>query len=111
MHEFYAPQVLLRRGSELLKHQWGIGGAGDRDRDVPVDREKLIAGYRKLIEKVGADKWAGIFSKIREKDVYRTFATTDDPDRATRKGDLTGRISISPGDDALRFVFRREPSG
>ena len=48
---FYAKKVLLRAGSELLKKQHGLTDQGRR-KDLLVARERLIAAYVKLIDRV-----------------------------------------------------------
>ena len=110
--EFYAPKVLLKAGSELLKPQWEIPGGGDHSKDLLVERGQLIAGYRRMIEKIGRDKWTGIFSKIDARKIG--FSVCEKPDRpfsGVRKGDLVMKVATGPGDDALRFVLRPDDKG
>lgn len=111
MQVFYAEKVTLKAGSELLKKQWEIPGAGDRGKDLLVDREDLIAAYRRMIEKLGKDRWTAIFSKIDLERVEFRFAKTadgesGDGESGVEKGDLTMTVFTGPGDDALFFFFR-----
>lgn len=110
--EFYAPKVLLKAGSELLKPQWEIPGAADRGKDLLVERGQLIAGYRRMIERIGKDKWIGIFSKIDARKISFTVCEkADRPFAGVRKGDLVMKVATGPGDDALRFVLRPDDKG
>lgn len=109
---FYAPKVLLKAGSELLKPQWGIPGAGDRGKDLRLERDLLIAGYRRMIETIGKDKWTGIFSKIEaDKISFTVCEKADRPFSGVRRGDLVMKVATGPGDDALLFVLRRGDKG
>jgi len=106
MQVCYAEKVTLKAGSELLKQQWEIPKAGDRDKDLLVERVDLIAGYRRMIERLGKDRWTALFSKIDLERVEFRFAKTADRKSGAEKGDLTMTVFTGPGDDALFFFFR-----
>lgn len=110
--EFYAPKVLLKAGSELLKPQWEIPGAADRSKDLLLERDHLIAGYRRMIEKIGRDRWTGIFSKIDARKIgFSVCEKADRPFSGVRRGDLVMKVATGPGDDAVRFVLRPDNKG
>ncbi len=113
MQAFYAPKVLLKAGSEMLKPQWGVvPGTGDRGQDLLVERGRLMAGYRRMIEQIGKDKWTGIFSQIDARKI--SFVVCEKADQllsGVRRGDLVMKVATGPGDDALLFVLRPDQQG
>lgn len=111
MQEFYAPKVVLKKGSELLKKQWGLKGGGERDKDLSLEREELIAGYQRMMQKIGKERWSKLFGEIDAEKINFTFAKQSDRRTGVRKGDLTMKVSTGPGDDALSFFLRRDDKG
>lgn len=112
MARFYAPKVLLKAGSELLKREWGVNPEGDRDKDLLLDRDRLLEGYRRMIEKVTAAKWSRVFSKIQPDAISITAVqTADRPLTGARQGDLLLKVVIGKGGDALMFLFRCNDQG
>ena len=105
---FYAPKILLKAGSELLKPRWGV--ADDRSKDALVDRDDLLGGYTKMIDEIGREKWTGIFSKIGDDKIQVSTADKDDA-TGIKKGDTVLRVATGPGDDTLLFVLRNNAAG
>jgi len=104
---FYAERITLKAGSELLKPRWGI--ASDRGKDAVLPRDKLMAGYARMIGEFGRDKWRRAFSKIGEGSLAATVvAEPDRPFPGTRKGDRLLAVVTGVGDDKLLYVFRRQ---
>ena len=110
MQKFYAEKVMLKAGSELLKKQWGVPGAGDRSKDLLVDQDDLIAGYQRMIAKIGKDKWTKLFADIGPEKLSITPAKAADwPFSGVLKGDLIVKVATGRGGDALWFVLRSSP--
>ena len=108
----YAPEVLLLAGSELLKPEWEVHPEADRSKDLRLSREQLIAGYRKLIGRVGTERWTGLFTKLDpEKISFRRVGPDEEEPAGVLPGDLVMTVATGPGDDRLTFVLRRNEEG
>ena len=59
----YSDDILLRKGSEFLKPNWGIPNA-DRSKDCKVAKKDLMKAYKAAFAKIGKQKWQGIFAKL-----------------------------------------------
>ena len=91
----YADKILLKKGSEFLKPNWGIKGA-DRSKDCTVTRQELMAAYKKAFAQIGKKKWQGIFTKLGKNSLqFKQLANKN----------LQLRILTGPGDDYLEFEF------
>jgi hypothetical protein len=104
---FYAETVTLAAGSELLKPQWGIA-SGQRDQDQDIPSQKLLEGYRRMMDQAGREKWRAAFSQVPREDVVTEVAEQDGlPLSCVRKGDVVLRV-IPPKDrdNVLTYVFR-----
>ncbi|KKL93075.1 hypothetical protein LCGC14_1878340, partial [marine sediment metagenome] len=88
MEGYYAAKVTLKAGSELLRMDSVY--SGEEGKDAVVVREKLIAGYRKLIGAAGKGGWAERQSSLSvTAPGAREFLVADKPDAVisgTRKG-------------------------
>jgi len=112
MARLYAPKVLVKAGSELLKKQWGINDSGDRDKDLALQRDQLLKGYAVMIEKVGAEKWTRIFSEIKPEAIHISAVEADGkPFQPAQRGDVVLRVSTGTGDDTLAYLLRRVDGG
>jgi hypothetical protein len=108
----YTPEVLLMAGSELLKPEWEVHPEADRSKDLRLSREQLIAGYHKLIGRVGQQRWTGLFTKIDpEKISFRRVGPDEKSPAGVVPGDLMMTVATGPGDDRLTFVLRRNEEG
>jgi hypothetical protein len=109
LKDFYAKEVTLRPGSELLKQDWGIKGAGDRSKALTVPRDELIAGYQRMIEKIGRDKWVKIFAKVPAERVVvtSTVAAAESAALGTQAGDLVLKVRPGEKDDTFSYVLRK----
>ena len=108
MRQCYAENVVLRAGCELLKPQWGLPGGGDRQKELSLDRDELVAGYGRMIEQIGRERWAAIFTKIDPEKISLRFAESADKKRGIESGDLTMTVVTGPGDDELVFFLRHD---
>jgi len=62
--KFYTEEVLLLKGSEFLKKDWGVNPNEDRSEDLLLKKEALLDVYQKFVmEKVGKDKWVKVCSE------------------------------------------------
>jgi hypothetical protein len=113
MKDFYAKEVTLLPGSELLKEEWGIRGAGDRNKALLVSRDELIAAYQRMIDKAGRDKWAAVFGKVPAEKVEVTIAVTKAQGAAlkTIAGDIVLKVQATKKDDSLFYVLRPSATG
>jgi hypothetical protein len=113
MKDFYAKEVTLRPGSELLKEQWGIRGAGDRNKALLVSRDDLITAYQRMIDKVGREKWKKIFSSVPPEQVVVTSLVTTAQSLAlnTIADDIVLKVQPGKKDDTFFYVFRRMKTG
>jgi hypothetical protein len=108
MRTFYAPEVTLKAGSELLKPRWELSPKADRRKDLKIERDKLLAGYERLIGGAGRQRWGNVFGKIEDKQITTTTAKTKDvPFDGVLSGDTVLAIATGPGDDRLVFVLRQ----
>lgn len=111
---FYAPKVLVKGGSELLKAQWGLNPGGDRSKDLEVERDKLLEGYAKLFAQVG-NKWSDVWARILKEEAGRvTFSKAmkdDEPFGGVKKDDVVVRVSTGVGDDTFHYVLRADAQG
>ncbi len=106
---FYAPTVTLKAGSELLKPRWALSPNPDRSKDLTVERDKLLAGYERLIGDVGRERWIGVFGKIDAQQITTVAAKEKDkPFTGVRSGDTVLTVATGPGDQKLVFVFRQD---
>jgi len=109
MQTFYAHQVTLKAGSELLKARWALSPKADRKKDLIIERDKLLAGYERLIGGAGRERWSSLFGKIDTKRITTVLAThKDQPFRGVRQGDTLLSVATGPGDDKLVFVLRQD---
>jgi hypothetical protein len=112
MADFYAAEVTLVAGSELLKKEWGLNPAGDRSQDRKVKRADLVKGYQAMIAKAGVNKWRQALGKTPSAKVTTAVAQADDEGfKGVKKGDAILRAATGPGDDVLLFVFREDGAG
>ena len=108
---FYADKVTVRFYSHMLKKKYGVVTDDNVRTDVTVDREKLIAGYAKMLKEIGKEKWIKAYGAIDPKKISITFAAeADKPFPGVKVGDLI--LKIAPvEDEGLTFVFRAEKYG
>jgi hypothetical protein len=112
MRAFYAPKVLLKAGSELLKPQWKLAEDADRSKDMLVDRDRLLAGYEAMIKRIGKDVWTQAFGRIPPENVVVVTADGDDnPLAGVQRGDTVLKVGTGAGDDVIVFVFRKDSDG
>jgi hypothetical protein len=112
MADFYAAEVTLMAGSELLKKDWGLNSGDDRGKDLKVKRGDLIKAYQAIIAKTGVDKWRLALGKTPRDKVTTAVAKADDEGfKGVRKGDAILRAATGPGDDVLLFIFREDGVG
>jgi hypothetical protein len=109
MKTFYAPKVTLKAGSELLKSRWALSPKADRKKDLTIERDKLLAGYERLIGGVGHERWSSVFGKIDAKQITTAVAKgKDKPFTGVLSGDTVLTVATGPGDDRLVFVLRQD---
>jgi hypothetical protein len=109
---FYAPKVVLKAGSELLKQRWGISKEADRSKDLLVSRDDLLGGYGRMINEIGKEKWSQLLTRIEKENIHVSTSGKDDqPFAGVKRGDTILKVATGPGDDALHFILRREKDG
>ena len=109
LKDFYAPKVILKAGSELLKPSWGLPGTGGRNKDALVARDDLASGYERLVAGIGREKWKGIFASFRKDRVAVSVATrADELVKGVRKGDVVVDVAI---DEKWAYVLRKSSDG
>ena len=109
MRTFYAPKVTLKAGSELLKSRWALSPKADRKKDLTIERDKLLAGYERLIGGVGHERWSSVFGKIDAKQITTAVGKgKDKPFTGVLSGDTVLTVATGPGDDRLVFVLRQD---
>lgn len=107
--DFYAPQVVLKAGSELLKPQWKLKGA-NRLRDLQLSREELLQGYQRMIEAIGKEKWSRVMGQIKDDQIKPSIAAKDDaPFAGIKRGDIV--LRVAPENSEFYFVFRKDGAG
>ena len=110
MNDCYAPTVLVKGGSELLKPEWEVSPQNDRSRDAEISRSALMQGYLKLMDKVGIEKWKAAFSQVPDKQIALKLSQKDDqPFPGVKQGDWTMTINLN--NDVLVFVLRKNEAG
>ena len=105
LKKFYADKVILRAGSELLKDTYGLNPSGDRTKDLSVDRDAVISGYKIMIESVGTDRWNAELEKIKP-DELQIAEKANKAGWPDDKGDL-----LTLKVDALIFAFAKDEDG
>ena len=109
MRTFYAREVTLKAGSELLKPRWGLCPKADRKKDLKIECDKLLAGYERLIGGAGRQRWGSEFGKIDDKQITIVKAKEKDtPFAGVLLGDTVLTVATGPGDDRLVFVLRED---
>ena len=106
MKKLYAPQVTVKRGSELLKAKYGMGV--DRGSDAVVTSDKLVAAYGGIFGNADAKaKWRRIFKTFTGDKITITGANKDNSQFAGAKpGDTIMTVNTGDDDNALIFVLR-----
>jgi hypothetical protein len=113
LKEYYAPKVLVKAGSELLRVQWGLNPDGDPKKDLELDRDKLLSGYRSLIAKAG-NKWTEAWARVLKEESRITFSKAkeaDAPFGGVKKGDLLVKVVPGKSDDTFYYVLRPDAKG
>jgi len=110
LKSFYARKVTLRAGSELLKRAHGLTEQGRR-KDLAVSRDRLIAAYKKLIDRVGKEKWKKVLARVKEDKITYLLATKRVRPMSTREGDVLVKVVTGPGDDAMFYIWRKGADG
>ena len=112
LRAFYADQVTLKAGSELLKPRWGLKLKGDRQTDLTVDRTELLSGYERMIGKIGQERWTAFSATIKAKQIIVERVDQEDtPFAGTKLNDVAMTVVTGPGDDKLIFVLRKGQRG
>ena len=107
LRTLYASKVTLKAGSELLKARWELDPKADRRHDLTIERGKLLAGYERLINGAGRDKWSKVFGGIAAERITTVRAMDNDkPFAGVQTGDVLLTVATGPGDDRLVFVLR-----
>jgi hypothetical protein len=108
LNDFYADKVVVLARSELLHPQWGLNPRKDKNKDLAVERAKLIGAYEALIGKIGEARWvkhwAGIDLNLR---AGLTIAkAADQPAAGIKKGDLVVTLRPGKADDQYIYILR-----
>jgi hypothetical protein len=108
MGSFYADEIVLLPGCELLKKEWGINSSGERNKAVTFKRADIMKGYQALFDKIGREKVQAVFGKVAEDKIkFSGVSLNDETFPGTRQGDIIMTVATGPGDDRLRFVLRK----
>ncbi|MDG1895712.1 MAG: hypothetical protein P8J37_12470 [Fuerstiella sp.] len=96
----------------MLKPRWALDPDADRQKDLTVEREKLLVGYERLIAGAGRERWKALFSRIDAEQITSVAAKEkDNPFTCVQPGDTLLTVATGPGDDKLVFVLRRDNNG
>lgn len=79
MGQHYAPRVTIKAGSELLKRDYALSPAGERNKDLVTDRRAVIRAYQTMFERVGKAQWTDSSQKLRQ--VELSFISAADNNR------------------------------
>jgi hypothetical protein len=109
--KFYADEVTLKYFHELLKKEYGLVDKDGWNQDLTVGREKVVAGYQKMMTAIGKAKWVKAMSKIPADKITISRADSDGkPFAECRKGDWI--LKVSPKEDeGFVYVFRLNDKG
>lgn len=108
----YAPRVLIKGGSELLKSDYGLNVTGDRKQDLEFDRDQVVKAYQVLFDRIGKAIWVERGKKLR--DCRMSFITQVDNNKLFEQfrcqpSDLLVQVHTSPND--LYFAVRQDMTG
>ena len=100
LSETYAPKVTLMPGHEFLKEEYGLAGAGGRDKGGEIDRDKLIAAMKKA----SADRRERPQERIDKLLKSLTYEVIE-----TKEGDFATEASDPVGtpDGKLHFAIKK----
>ena len=105
---FYAEQVQVLAGSELLKEQHG-GEPGDREKGATMAREPWLKRLAAAIESIGIDRWTEALGSWRVLTLEKAGA------QSLVEGAeyvlVVGPDDRSSTDDRFRFYFGRDAEG
>ena len=114
LDNFYADEVLLLAGSELLKSKWELNNDGDKSKDLLLKKIELINGYKKMIN-TDKERWVNIFSEdgftisfssVEESGFFQSREEIKETDTIMKV-----RKEHSGGSDTLIFVLRPTNKG
>lgn len=107
----YADNVTLKPFCNLMKKEFGVVDKDGVNQDVTVPRQKVIAGYGRMIAALGKDKWMKALGGIAaDKIAIRQVDRDGEPFAEARKGDWV--LEVAPvKDEGLVFLFRAAPDG
>jgi RecJ-like exonuclease len=112
MKEYYAEQVILLPGSELIRGQWGIKTEPDESGMCIVPKTELINAYETLINKTGRETWRKRFDEISPRIVSTEPAKKDDqPLKGVKSGDWIMKVTTMVGGETFYYVWRKTASG
>jgi hypothetical protein len=112
LRTYYASKVTLKAGSELLKSRWQLDPKADRKQDLIAGRDKLLAGYERLIGRAGRERWSAVFGRIDAEQIIVVSAKDKDkPFTCVQPDDMLLTVATGPGDDKLVFVLRHDNKG
>jgi len=108
MERFYATEVILTAGSELLKEKWGINPTKTRKTNLKLSRENLMQGYRKMIAPERVKKWKAVFSSIdTTKIIFQSAKQYKKYFENLKDEDIAMIVPTNVGDDRLFFIFSK----
>jgi len=109
MKNFYAPEIILIAGSELLKEKWGINPTKTRNTNLKLSKESLMQGYRKMIAPERVEKWKTVFSSIdTAKIIFQSAKQYKKHFENLKDEDIAMIVPTNVGDDRLYFIFSKK---
>lgn len=112
MQEYYAEQVILLPGSELLREQWGIKTEPNESGACIVLKNELFKAYEALINKIGKEMWRKRFNEVSPRIVSTEIAKTDNQLlNGVKCGDIIMKVTNMVGGECFYYVWRKDSNG
>ncbi|MFB3891329.1 MAG: hypothetical protein ACE15C_04820 [Phycisphaerae bacterium] len=107
----YAQNVTLKPFCHLMKKEFGVVDRDGVNADLTVPREKVLAGYGRMMATLGKDKWVKALGGIAAGKIAIDPVEKDgDPFAKARRGDWVLRVAPVQG-EGLVFLFRAASNG
>ena len=118
MKKYYAPTVIVGRGSTLLRPKYGglTDGKEYKKKDFVVKRERLLEGYQRAIKAFGgAEQWKKRGADLLKKEV-RFIKVSKKQEAALQAKKVNFKAGdvlaiVIPKGDSLTFFLRKNKAG
>mgnify|MGYP007022653952 CR=1 FL=1 len=104
--KFHSSQVVILKGSELLKQQWNLNLINGQAELSVITRDDLIETYGVMINKIGGIKWKKIFSQVKlDRIQFEPVDIRSSYYKSAKEGDVVMLVPTGKFDDRLVFVL------